>query len=361
VVDRHQVARLDMKSGFKRLGPTILSLRQSTTLHAQVVGIDASERGMLGPMNCKLWFPATLRGGQRDVQSEAGTIREDRLPVLEASDISLDSALAHGPRAHRNPLDASTTASPIEERPSPTRFSSRFAGVLVLLIGLVGVPLPSAGQQEALLGLGLPDAEDEAPTRSIAPTSSVTEDRALKKRLSEIYAQVEGLEAVTVEVHAGVVQISGEVFSDAARDQALRIANQLQGVAEVQDEIVESRDLERRLRPVLSDLRERFLDFLAGAPLFGVALLLFALFLVAGRLASYWDAPYRRITRNPFASDVARQAVYAFFFSWDSFPRSISSTRPPSSQRLRASPAWPVSPSASPFTIWLRTISPASC
>lgn len=192
--------------------------------------------------------------------------------------------------------------------------SSRIAVAMWIFIGLVGVPVPSAGQQEVLLGLGLSEAEDETPTRSIAPTSSDSEDRALKKRLSEIYAQVEGLEGVTIEVHAGVVQISGEVFSDAARDQALRIANQLQGVAEVQDEIVESRDLEGRLRPVLSDLRERFLDFLASAPLFGVAILLFALFVLAGRLASYWDTPYRRITRNPFARNVARQVVYAFFF-----------------------------------------------
>ncbi len=199
--------------------------------------------------------------------------------------------------------------SPHERR----RSSSRLAVVACLLTGFTALPLASAAQQDALLGLGIAEAEEEEPQRSIAPTSSPSEDRALEKRLGEIYAQVEGLEEVTVEVHAGVAELSGEVFSDASRDQALKIAHQLQGVAEVQDEIVESRDLERRLRSIVSDLRERVLGIVAAVPLLGVAILIFVTCFVAGRLASKWDTPYRRITRNPFARDVARQVVFAGF------------------------------------------------
>jgi small-conductance mechanosensitive channel len=167
--------------------------------------------------------------------------------------------------------------------------------------------------QEHLLGLGPPKPDAEEPTRSIAPTSSPGEDRALAKRLAEIYAEVEGLEAVEIEFHAGVVKLSGEVFSSAGHDRAVRIANQLQGVVTVQDEIRESQDLTRRMRPIVADVWERLLGLMTGIPLFAVSVAVFVLFIMIGRWLSRWEALFRRISRNVFARELVRQAVRVAF------------------------------------------------
>ncbi len=198
-----------------------------------------------------------------------------------------------------------------EAFPAPRR-ATRWAGALTLALLVVATRPPAATGQE-LLGLGQPPAAAEEPARAIAPTSSARDDVALGKRLSEIYAQVDGLEGVVIDVRAGVVNLSGEVVSSAMHKKAVRIANQLQGVAEVQDEIVESRALERRLGPFLSDLRERLLAVVTSLPLLAATLLIFFLFFAAGRLAAHWEAPYRRLIRNPFARDLARQAVRVAF------------------------------------------------
>ncbi len=168
--------------------------------------------------------------------------------------------------------------------------------------------LAAAAAAQDLPGLGAGDAP-EPPQRTIAQSHSPADDRALARRLREIYAQVEGLAGVEVEVGAGVVRLSGEVLSSGAREKAVKIAEALQGVVEVQQEIDESVDLDRRLRPVFADLRERGLDALVALPLFGVALAALAAFWLLGRALTLWEAPYRRISRNDFARDLLRQAV----------------------------------------------------
>jgi small-conductance mechanosensitive channel len=179
--------------------------------------------------------------------------------------------------------------------------------LLALWLALALPSLPAAAQD--LLRLGQPDADAEEPERSISPESSAEQDRALADRLADIFAEVEGLEDITIEVRAGVVRLGGEVVSSAAHQRAVRIANQLQGVVAVQDEIEESRRLGRRLRPVASELRERLLAFVTTLPLLAVAVGVFVLFVLLGRLLSHWEAPFRRLTRNPFAQDLARQAI----------------------------------------------------
>lgn len=193
----------------------------------------------------------------------------------------------------------------------PTLRAADVLRAFVLAALLACAAAASAQDLSDLVGGG--EAE-EAPARTIATRQTPAEDRALEKRLLEIYAQVEGLGGVAVEVTAGVVRLSGEVLSSSAREKALQIADQLQGVVEVQAEITESRDLDRRLVPVLDDLRERTGELLANLPLFGVALVVFLAIALAGRLLTAWEAPFRRLSRNGFTRDLLRQAIRALFF-----------------------------------------------
>ncbi len=181
---------------------------------------------------------------------------------------------------------------------------------IALPIAMLALALPNALPAQTLDDLSAIAAEAVEPKpNSIAQTRSPGEDQRLAARLTEIFTQVEGLGSVSIDVRSGVVVLSGVVFSSEAHQKALRIAHQLEGVVEVQDEISESRDVQQRLSPVLSDLRERSLGFLAGLPLLAVSLSVFALFLLVGRLVGRWDGLYRRISRNAFARDLARQAV----------------------------------------------------
>ncbi len=184
---------------------------------------------------------------------------------------------------------------------------------VLVLAGVVAVTASAPAAAQELPNLDAPAAERDGSARSIAQASSKAEDRAIEERLREIFGQVEGLGAVAVEVNSGVIRLSGEVLSGRAREKAVRIAGQLQGAVEVQDQLVETRSLERRLRPILADLRERSMAFVGTLPLLVVSLLVFAFFLVLGRFAAARDAPYRRLTRNPFAQDLLRQAVHVGF------------------------------------------------
>jgi small conductance mechanosensitive channel len=181
--------------------------------------------------------------------------------------------------------------------------------VLALALGLTGAHAALAQELP-----GLPQAAapaEKAPARTVAVETSPGVDRAIARRLRGIFAQIQGLEDVVVEVHAGVVELSGEVLTSRAREEAERIAGQLEGVVDVQNDLDEVRDLERRLAPAFRDLRERSFDLLARLPLVAVALLVFGLVAALGRLLTAWERPYRRIARNHFARELLLGAIRA--------------------------------------------------
>ncbi|HEX6201411.1 MAG TPA: mechanosensitive ion channel domain-containing protein [Thermoanaerobaculia bacterium] len=164
---------------------------------------------------------------------------------------------------------------------------------------------------------GLPSAPspageaEERPAGPVEVESSPAEDRALARRLREIYGSIQALAGVRVEVRSGVVRLSGEVLSGEAREQAETIARQLRGVVEVENELAEVRDLDRRLGAVSDNLRQRLTGFVVSLPLVGVALAVVALFWLAGGLLTRWDWPFRRLTGNRFVADLARHALRA--------------------------------------------------
>jgi len=185
---------------------------------------------------------------------------------------------------------------------------------VALATGLLLSPVALAQDLPAVPGLpGSGAKEAPPPSAPIQVQQTRGADRALADRLREIYGQVDGLEGVRVEVASGVVRLSGEVLSGAAADKAVRIARQLQGVVEVESEVVEVQDLQRRLVPTLAALRERLEGLLARLPLLAVAIAVLALFVVLGRVATVWEAPYRRLVQNHFARDWLRQGVRAGF------------------------------------------------
>jgi small-conductance mechanosensitive channel len=191
---------------------------------------------------------------------------------------------------------------------------ARIGRLAALAASAAWIVLAEAGTAQVLPGFEAGTEEhapDQAPPGSVAPEINPEHDRAIAERLRAIYDTVDELEKVAVDVHSGVVRLQGEALSDDAAERAVRIARQLRGVVEVENEIQIVSDVRRRLVPTLNTIRDRTTDLLRLLPLFGVAIAVFAIFCVLAWFATRWEGPYRRLVRNAFARDLLRQATRA--------------------------------------------------
>jgi small conductance mechanosensitive channel len=191
-------------------------------------------------------------------------------------------------------------------------FSIRPIVVLLFAITCICVA-PDARAQE----LGLPGASEtaapEAPAegateREIAAELDVDQDRRIAERLRATFARVDALRGIRVAVDAGVVRLSGEVPSAAARDLAGQLARQVEDVALVENEVQLVQDVSRRLEAAWESLRQRVFGLVGLLPLLAVAALVLVLFWYAGGLAARMSWPYQRIG-NAFLRETAQQLV----------------------------------------------------
>ncbi len=169
-------------------------------------------------------------------------------------------------------------------------------------------PMSSYGADEP--SVATPPAEIES---TIAVGTSAHTDAGIRSRLKALFAELDGLEGITVEVNAGVVELTGEVPSTAAHDQALALARRIENVVEVRDGVVKSRDLRKLLPQMLERARVQLVTFVAYLPLLVVAVALLALFWWIGGLVAGSERVVRRFGGNTFMRDLARQAARAVF------------------------------------------------
>lgn len=173
-------------------------------------------------------------------------------------------------------------------------------GVLLLVL----LCLPAAAQ--------VADPSGEA-SGSIKTTSTPQADQRIGERLRGIYAEIESLQDVAVSVSAGVVELVGEVDSQATSARAERLAGQVEGVVDVENGLEVNRALDDRLQSTGNELAELFRTLLAGLPLFGVALAVFVLFWLAGRWAGARQSLYRRFSPNVFIAELLGQVAHLLF------------------------------------------------
>ena len=127
--------------------------------------------------------------------------------------------------------------------------------------------------------------------------------------LSRLYRTVDGLDGVTVEVSAGVVELSGEVTSRAAHEQAVALARRVESVVDVQDRLDESTNLKRRLLLAFGQLVNKATGLVAWLPVLSIAALVMFAFWWVARLIAGSKLFNRLFRHNPFLRDLARQVV----------------------------------------------------
>ena len=203
---------------------------------------------------------------------------------------------------------------------------TRPAGALVAVVLVALVLLASAP------ALGAPDdapgttSVSEIVPRQAPPDATLPEaaDVAAEVRAGEqadarIAAAVTArllrhpaLQQVTVEVNAGSVTLGGEVLENADRERAATLAKQVEGVADVDNEIGISAALQPRINAALDQVRGKLLRLVVAIPLLVVAIAIVLLAVLFGRMLAHRPMGWlRRHRDNPYLEALVRRLVQA--------------------------------------------------
>jgi len=170
-------------------------------------------------------------------------------------------------------------------------------GLLALLM-VVGWAIPTAAQEAET-----PPAAEAAPEATAAPV--VIDDGELANAIRSRMGSLDGLDAVTVEVEAGVVRLSGSVTSMRAWRRAQGLATSTTGVTEVVNDL----EIETDVLEQVGALQETMSRAARFAPVIGFALAVLLLFLGLSWLVGRWGSMFSRVTPNKFVQDMLRSGV----------------------------------------------------
>lgn len=134
---------------------------------------------------------------------------------------------------------------------------------------------------------------------------------ALSERLRSIFAALEGLGALRVEVQAGIVVLSGTAPTRDEADRAVAMAGALEGVVLVVDEIQVEKSMTRRLAASWEKAEGQLRGAIGYLPLFAVALAIVAAGWALARLLRDATFLYRFVSERVLLQNLLRQTVFA--------------------------------------------------
>lgn len=179
------------------------------------------------------------------------------------------------------------------------RYLPRLAACLTL-----AVALPAGGIA------ALSQTAEPAPAAPVIRTETDDQsDAAMAGRLRRIFGELGALSAVEVRVAQGVVTLGGALPDPVDVDRAEEIANRVEGVVAVQNDIQASADVGERVSPFLQKLNTLIRSVVSSAPLLLLGGLVLAAFVGLGWWAASFSRFWRRLTPNPFVGELLAQAV----------------------------------------------------
>ncbi|KKO12895.1 mechanosensitive ion channel domain-containing protein [Pseudohongiella sp.] len=177
-----------------------------------------------------------------------------------------------------------------------TKFPPILAWLLLVLLASINQPaaLAQPGQGE----------NPVASAQSLNP-----EDMALQERLASIFAVLEPLRRVEVQVTGGVALLSGAAPNEAQAERALTLASQIPGVVAVGDSIERRLDVQGNVSPMMDAMRTNVRQWLRASPLVALAAFIFILIVYLGYALARWSSLWQRLTTNPFLVELIGQGV----------------------------------------------------
>ena len=172
---------------------------------------------------------------------------------------------------------------------------NRLLAVLLSALAALCLALPAAAQDGAI-------AVADAPV-----------DAQVAERLTRILSQLDDTAGVTVAVQDSVVTLAGEAANDAAANRAVEIAQRVDGVVAVEDDITRTLDVTDNVAPVFGSAADWVEGVVRALPLIGAALLVFVLLTLLGRFLAGRTQLLQRFTQNPFILELLGAALKVLF------------------------------------------------
>jgi small-conductance mechanosensitive channel len=192
--------------------------------------------------------------------------------------------------------------------PSAGHFSRRDRVGLRLCFALFALVLLAIPSSRAA---GAQPAAGQAKPLSVNPPP----DAAIQRRIEGILAALGGVEALEVEVRSGVVRIGGRAQSVALREQATGLAERVDGVVLVRNDLQIPSRLRDRLRPTWVKLKGHLSRALGYLPVLAVALLAFGAFAAVSSQLGRWERPFRGLGLSRLGVTVLRVPLRAMLFT----------------------------------------------
>ena len=184
--------------------------------------------------------------------------------------------------------------------------------VCLFILPLATNPINAEALTDLLTGTTATESS-ATPDKIITVNHSKQSDKMIAKRLQQIYSELDDLKGVSASVSNGVVTLQGEISSKEQEAKAVQFAKQIENVVEVENKLVVSHSLNKRLYKTLSKIQRLGEQILAGLPLILLAFLVFLLFWTIGGWISNRQGFFRRISVNFFIADLLGKLAHLTF------------------------------------------------
>ncbi|MGP9544159.1 mechanosensitive ion channel domain-containing protein [Psychrobacter sp. AOP7-B1-25] len=147
----------------------------------------------------------------------------------------------------------------------------------------------------------------------IETTPTPQKDNDIRQRISSIFSEIEGLQAVNISVTQGVVTLTGETANEKKAQQAINLTNRITDVVTVEDRINRTLDVQENVSTVYQGLKAQVTNLVKALPLLLVGVVIFALVAWFGSWLSNRKKMWQRLTPNPFVAELLSQTVKVIF------------------------------------------------
>ncbi|WP_313596599.1 mechanosensitive ion channel family protein [Psychrobacter sanguinis] len=209
-----------------------------------------------------------------------------------------------------------------EKQATETAAASDASAEVVIDEGDIDVGAADAGASEQVVEEEGSEGEvDAAPAAGnitekdtvIETSANQVDDDDIKKRITGIFSEIEGLKAVNVSVNEGVVSLTGEAPNEKKALQAINLANRVSDVVAVEDRISRTLDVQDNVTPVITQLKQQIRGLIKALPLLLVAIVVFVVVVWFGAWVSRRQSLWKRVAPNPFVAELLSQTIKFVF------------------------------------------------
>lgn len=155
-------------------------------------------------------------------------------------------------------------------------------------------------------GLLAQEKEESAPPISVNPAAP---DESIKERIETLFGALDDLSGIEVGVEGGIVTLSGSMPSVESADRAVELAERVEGVVLVDDDLESVTEVSSQLSPIFEKVRDLGTAFLRRLPLIGLALITVLAFWWLANIIYRRENWFARLNVSSLAQDLARRVV----------------------------------------------------